>query len=222
MFPWILSDYTSEHIDLSDPNVYRDLRKPIGALNAARLAEFRERYETFDDPIIPKFLYGSHYSTAAGVVLYFLLRSEPFTSLHVDTQDGHFDVPDRLFSSVPQAWKMCYSSLSEVKELTPEFYYLPDFLRNRNQLPLGKTQEGVPVGDVELPPWANNSATRFVDIMRAALESEHVSQSIHRWIDLIFGYKQRGAEAVKAHNVFYYLTYEGAVHFEKIKDPALR
>ena len=143
VFPWILSDYTSEHIDLSDPNVYRDLRKPIGALNAARLAEFRERYETFDDPIIPKFLYGSHYSTAAGVVLYFLLRSEPFTSLHVDTQDGHFDVPDRLFSSVPQAWKMCYSSLSEVKELTPEFYYLPDFLRNRNQLPLGKTQEGV-------------------------------------------------------------------------------
>ena len=58
--------------------------------------------------------------------------------------------------------------------------------------------------------------------MRAALESEHVSQSIHRWIDLIFGYKQRGAEAVKAHNVFYYLTYEGAVHLEQIKDPALR
>ena len=80
VFPWILSDYTSEHIDLSDPNVYRDLRKPIGALNAARLAEFRERYEAFGDPIIPKFLYGSHYSTAAGVVLYFLLRSEPFTS----------------------------------------------------------------------------------------------------------------------------------------------
>jgi hypothetical protein len=222
IFPWILSDYTSEHLDLSDPAVYRDLRKPVGALNASRLAEFRERYETFDDPIIPKFLYGSHYSTAAGVVLYFLLRSEPFTSLHVDTQDGHFDVPDRLFSSVAQAWKMCYSSLSEVKELTPEFYYLPDFLRNRNQLPLGKTQEGMPVGDVELPPWAMNSATRFVDIMRTALESEHVSQSLHRWVDLIFGYKQRGAEAVKAHNVFYYLTYEGAVHLEQIKDPALR
>ena len=46
-------------------------------------------------------MYGSHYSTCAGVVLYFLLRLEPFTALHVQLQDGHFDVPDRLFASVP-------------------------------------------------------------------------------------------------------------------------
>ena len=59
----------------------------------------------------------------------------------------------------------------EVKELTPEFYYLP-ILRLCQPITPWETQEGVPVGDVELPPWAN-SATRFVDIMRAALESEH-------------------------------------------------
>lgn len=40
-------------------------------------------------------------------------------------------------------------------------------------------------------------------------ESEHVSSHLHEWIDLIFGYKQRGEEAVKALNVFYYCTYEG-------------
>lgn len=34
VFPWILSDYTSSVIDLSNPNVFRDLSKPIGALNA--------------------------------------------------------------------------------------------------------------------------------------------------------------------------------------------
>jgi hypothetical protein len=183
---------------------------------------FSERYNTFDDPIIPKFLYGSHYSTAAGVVLYFLLRTEPFTSLHIETQDGHFDVPDRLFSSIEQAWSMCYSSLSEVKEITPEFYYSTNFLVNSNKLPLGKTQDNHTINDVELPPWSNNDPNKFISIMRSALESEHVSQYLHHWIDLIFGYKQRGEEAIKSHNVFYYLTYEGAVNLEQIIDPAMR
>ncbi len=49
----------------------------------------------------------------------------------------------------------------------------------------------------------------FVRINRQALESEFVSCQLHQWIDLIFGYKQKGPEAVRATNVFYYLTYEG-------------
>lgn len=66
VFPWVLSDYESEEIDLEDARVYRDLSKPMGALDPARLEQYQERYETFDDPNIPKFMYGSHYSTAAG------------------------------------------------------------------------------------------------------------------------------------------------------------
>lgn len=64
--------------------------------------------------------------------------------------------------------------------------------------------------DVRLPPWAKD-AFDFVRIHRLALESEQVSQHLHHWIDLVFGYQQRGDEAVEASNVFYYLTYEGAV-----------
>ena len=37
-------------------------------------------------------------------------------------------------------------------------------------------------------------------------------------LDLIFGYKQTGEEAAKASNVFYYLTYEGAIDIDAITD----
>ena len=44
---------------------------------------------------------------------------------------------------------------------------------------------------------------------RQALESDHVSVHLHEWIDLIFGYKQKGPAAAEALNVFSYYTYEG-------------
>jgi factor associated with neutral sphingomyelinase activation len=46
-----------------------------------------------------------------------------------------------------------------------------------------------------------------------------VSNNIHKWIDLIFGYKQRGQEAIKANNLFVHVTYEGMVKVEEEKDP---
>ena len=52
------------------------------------------------------------------------------------------------------------------------------------------------------------SANDFINMSRAALESDHVSEKINDWIDLIFGYKQRGEEAYKANNLFFNLTYE--------------
>lgn len=50
IFPWIITDYTSNSIDLSDTRIYRDLKKPMGALNNDRLKRLKERYEEMDEP----------------------------------------------------------------------------------------------------------------------------------------------------------------------------
>lgn len=44
VFPWVIADYTSRTLDLTDPATFRDLTRPIGALNGERLRAFRERY----------------------------------------------------------------------------------------------------------------------------------------------------------------------------------
>mmetsp|Transcript_39870 Transcript_39870/g.62181 ORF Transcript_39870/g.62181 Transcript_39870/m.62181 type:complete len:338 (-) Transcript_39870:688-1701(-) len=84
-------------------------------------------------------------------------------------------------------------------------------------LDLGHRQNGAPVGDVDLPLWAND-AEDVVRLMRQALESEHVSANLHHWIDLIFGFKQRGKAAEDADNVFHPMTYEGAVNWDEVVD----
>ncbi len=73
VMPWIITDYTSENLDLSNPAIYRDLSKPVGALNPDKLAALKKRYK---DMPKPKYLYGTHYSTPA-YVLHFLVRVYP-------------------------------------------------------------------------------------------------------------------------------------------------
>ena len=63
VFPWIINDYTSLILDLHNPATFRDLSKPVGALNPGRLREIMERYKSFDTDVMPPFMYGSHYSS---------------------------------------------------------------------------------------------------------------------------------------------------------------
>ncbi|XP_025416195.1 neurobeachin-like protein 1 isoform X1 [Sipha flava] len=223
VFPWVLADYKSKELDLNDPKTFRDLSRPVGVVNPNNEADVQAKYKNFEDPngVIGKFHYGTHYSNSAGV-LHYLVRVEPFTSLHIELQSGRFDVADRQFHSIAQTWKLLMDTPNDVKELIPEFFYFPEFLKNMNKFDLGRLQSSKErIGDVILPPWAD-SPEDFIYKHRKALESEYVSSHLHEWIDLIFGYKQKGQAAVDAMNVFYYCSYEGAVDLDAIVDPIER
>ncbi|CAH8657976.1 unnamed protein product [Schistosoma margrebowiei] len=224
VFPWVLADYESEELDLSRPETFRDLSKPMGAQTPDRLAQFQRRFKEWDDPTgeTPPYHYGTHYSSAM-IVASYLFRMEPFAQHFLKLQGGHFDLPDRMFHSVRDTWiSASRHNMADVRELIPEFFYLPDFLINSNHFEMGIKQNGVEVNNVVLPPWAKSDPREFIRVHREALESEYVSAHLHEWIDLIFGYKQQGEHAIQAANVFHYLFYEGNVDIYSIDDPLKR
>ena len=226
VFPWVLADYTSEELDLSNPRTFRDLTKPMGCQNPVRQSEFRERYQSFaemGDHNAPPFHYGTHYSSAM-IVTSFLIRLQPFVQSYLLLQGGSFDHPDRLFYSVEKTWNSASrENMTDVRELIPEFYYLPEMLLNQNEYDFGSRQgDGGNIDNVELPPWAKGDPKIFIAKHREALESEYVSSHLHQWIDLVFGHKQRGEAALEATNVFHHLSYRGARNLDEIDDPVER
>jgi hypothetical protein len=226
VFPWVLADYTSKELDLTNPNTFRDFSKPMGCQTPLREAEYKDRYKQFaemGDENAPPFHYGTHYSSAM-IVTSYLIRMQPFVQSYLLLQGGKFDHADRLFDSIERAWlSASRENMTDVRELTPEFYYLPEFLTNINGYDFGAKQGSDElVGDVKLPPWAKSDPHIFVTKHREALESPYVSEHLHQWVDLVFGFKQRGEAAIEATNVFQHLSYGGAKDLDNIEDPIER
>lgn len=101
------------------------------------------------------------------IVCSYLIRLEPYTEYYLKLQGGHFDHADRLFQSVGQAWQSASElNMGDVRELVPEFYYLPEFLKNSNKFNFGTNQKGELVDDIILPPWAKGDPRIFVEMNR--------------------------------------------------------
>ena len=231
-FPFVLAEYDTDEIDLQNPKIYRNLRKPVSIQDPNQEVYYQENYAALQNQLkasqshsesgMGPFHYGSHYSNS-GTVLHYLARLPPFTEMSLSYQDGNFDLPDRMFHNMKTSWYLASKgSSTDVKELIPELFYLPELFLNEEGLELGLRQNGASIDNVQLPNYSGqNEARLFVKVHRQALESDYVRENLNHWIDLIFGYKQKGKAAIDAINVFHPATYYG-FDIKSIVDPVER
>ena len=202
---------------------YRDLSLPMGMLELSEEGErrkelFMETYDTLKsdpDSEIKPYIYGSNYSNPM-YVCNFLMRLFPFTHISIELQGHKFDNADRLFLSVKNSFYNSTTQKTDVRELIPEFFYLPEMFLNINLLNLGVLEDGTTVNDVLTP--CDNNPYDFIITMRKVLESEKLSRNLQNWIDLIFGYKARGKEAEAARNLFTDASYQENIDIQKLEN----
>ncbi|CAD8211533.1 unnamed protein product [Paramecium octaurelia] len=228
VFPWVICEPKDQQLvqeasaKIYPEGQFRAMQKTMGALgNNSRIKSYIERFEQSEQGgEIPAFHYGSHYSSLA-ITSQFLIRLEPFTTIAREIQGNKFDIPDRLFYSFVESFRCATEDIADVRELIPEMFCLPEMFINLQNLQFGKTQSGIMVNNVQLPKWSHNNPWRFVAGQRNALESEDIQRTIPEWIDLIFGFKQRGKEAEKNLNIYFYVTYDQQLTLQMMEENRL-
>ena len=97
-------------------------------------------------------------------------------------------------------------SMGRIYEWTPD-ECIPEFFTDPCMLTSIHAARGL--RDIELPYFAS-SPSEFISFHRSVLESAEVSQHLHHWIDLTFGYCLSGDAAVANMNVPLYHTLSSA------------
>ena len=166
-------------------------------------------------------------------VSHYLVRLFPYSMTLIEIQGDGFDVSDRLFLKLQKSFYTAATEKCDLREIIPEFFTLPEMFLNINNLNLGKIdikyyqkdsegnddnseEEKKDLNEVILPEWCQKNPYLFIEKYRKIFESTMIN--INPWIDLIFGYTQRGIKAQKVGNLFLPYTYDGVMNFRFTKD----
>ncbi|KAI5994829.1 hypothetical protein EDD15DRAFT_2518441, partial [Pisolithus albus] len=169
IFPWFLQDYTTETLDLSSADLFRNLTKPMGALTEARREVAESRYHNLESIGEKPFHYGTHFSSSM-IVCHYLIRLAPFTSMFKTLQGGDWDLTGICQTGY-------FQQIDDVK--------LPPWVKD--DLLLFVTLHRVDYMTIGICSFSQQ-----------ALESRYVSENLPAWIDLMWGCKQRDVESLKA------------------------
>ena len=203
---------------------YRDMKLPMGMMDIneeskKRKTDYIELYNSIKNNKdefegLKPYFYGTNYSNPI-YVCNFLIRLFPFTHISIELQGNKIDDPNRLFLSVIKSFQNSTTQKTDVRELIPEFFYLPEMFLNINDINLGKLEDNSIVYNAITP--CKNNAYSFIDIMKRVFENNKVSNYLNNWVDLIFGYKAKGKDAENANNIFTEASYQESVNLNKIE-----
>ena len=244
IFPWIITDYNSDNLntanfydidkEISDLLI-RQFNSPMGMLefnkdSKERKEKFIKNWEIEDEENsfdLQKGRYRSHYSNSL-YVTYYLVRIIPFCFSRIEIQGKNFDDPNRLFNDMINSFFLSISQKTDLRELIPEIFCVPELFYNYNNLNFGEVlsennDKKERIMDVKMPKWCISEKKElgynFIKKYREILESPKISENINLWFDIIFGSKQKGEEARKIHNLFLKESYENfEEEFEKSDD----
>ena len=177
------------------------------------------------------YLFGSHFSNAM-YISHYMGRLFPYSLTMIEIQGSGFDCAERLFICLDKTFISAASEKCDVRELIPEFYYMPEMFLNINKLNFGQIQinnyigsityydelfeenekkEKISINGVLLPKWCKDNPYYFILKSRELLENSSIINA-NPWIDLIFGYYQRGKNAQKIGNLYLPCSYDGVMN----------
>ena len=215
VFPWVLKKYTNP-CDFNFEDVYRDLTLSVGMMGDIKRAKsFIEKFTQIDVTGMGHFNYATHYSSPA-ITLQFMMRTYPYFEGYLELFGG-LDNPNRMFYSIPSSFDTVWEDPNDLRELIPEFFCFPNIFKNSLKRSFGIREcDKLEVNHVILPDSSNSDPHDFIIKQRKCLESEIVRENIDKWIDIIFGYQQRGEEAEKAFNVYPMITTDPGLVFNSL------